>query len=79
MSYADVGVGSLPFFTAHSSSCSFEGCTFPRGLFWADAEPAPESTNNNRYVGYLLFELLVPALVICFPLSFLLLLIYLFF
>ena len=38
---------------------------FPRGLFWADAEQALESVDDNRYVGRLLFELLVLAQVIC--------------
>ena len=52
------------------------GVPFPWGLFWADAELALESADDNRYVGRLLFELLVPAQVICFPLSFLFLLIY---
>ena len=37
------------------------GVPFPRGLFWADAEQALEPTDDNRYVGRLLFELLVPA------------------
>ena len=37
------------------------GVPFPQGLFWADAELAPESADDNRYVGRLLFELLVPA------------------
>ena len=48
------------------------GVSFPRGLFWADAEPALESADDNHYVGRLLFELLVLAQVICFALSFLL-------
>ena len=39
---------------------------FPRGLFWANAEQALEPTDDNRYIGCLLFELLVPAQVTCF-------------
>ena len=42
------------------------GVPFPRGLFWADAEQAPEFVDDNRYVGCLLFELLVSVQVICF-------------
>ena len=37
------------------------GVPFPRGLFWADAEQALEPADGNRYVGRLLFELLVPS------------------
>ena len=42
------------------------GVPFPRGLFWVDAEQALEPADDNRYVGRLLFELLVPAQVTCF-------------
>ena len=41
------------------------GLPFPRGLFWADAKQALEPPDDNRYVGCLLFELLVPTQVTC--------------
>ena len=66
-------------FLQHTPPVPPRGVPFLGGLFWADAGPAIELADDNRYVGRLLFELLVPAQVICFPLSFLLLLIYLFF
>ena len=37
------------------------GVCFPQGLFWDAAEQALEPADDNRYVGRLLFELLVPA------------------
>ena len=50
---------------------------FPRALFWANAEQALEPADDNRYVGHLLFELLVPTQVIYPLLTFQLLFIYL--
>ena len=42
------------------------GVPFPRGLFWAATEQALEPADDNRYVGHLLFELLVLAQVTYF-------------
>ena len=53
------------------------GVPFPRGLFWGNAESAPESEDDNHYVDRLLFELHVLAQVTHFPLSSLFLLAYL--
>ena len=39
---------------------------FPRGLYWSEADRAPEAIAGHRYVGRLFFEMLIPAQVIFF-------------